>query len=95
MSRTTRLVAVLVGALTLGLLAITGVGSAAGTSSTSAVATPSFPKLSQSQVKTRSNGKQERVVVVFKNQLGNLPANEAHRQARESTASSMQELPSM
>ncbi|MGA8457893.1 MAG: hypothetical protein WB800_21000, partial [Streptosporangiaceae bacterium] len=52
--------------------------------------TPSFSKLSPSQVKTRSSGKRERVVVVFGDQLTNLPANQAHRHARESTAASMQ-----
>ena len=30
------------------------------------------------------------MVVVFKDQLANLPANRAHRQAREATAASMQ-----
>ena len=41
---------------------------------------PAFSKLSASQVKARSSGKQERMVVVFDNQLTNLPANRAHRQ---------------
>jgi hypothetical protein len=51
---------------------------------------PGFSKLSASQVKTRSSGKRERVVVVFDNQLANLPANRAHRHAREATAASLQ-----
>ena len=90
MSLTTRTVASLVGAATLGVIAITGAGSAAGSSAGAGVVTPSFSKLSQNQVKARSAGRQERVVVVFKDQLANLPANRAHRQARESTAASMQ-----
>jgi hypothetical protein len=46
--------------------------------------------LSSSQVKALSSGKQERMVVVFDNQLTNLPANKAHRHDREATAASMQ-----
>ena len=46
--------------------------------------------MSPSQVKARSSGKQERMVVVFDDQLTSLPANRAHRQAREATAASMQ-----
>jgi hypothetical protein len=87
MSLTTRKVASLVGAATLGVVAIAGAGSAAGSS---AGATPSFSKLSKSQVKARSAGRQERVVVVFKDQLANLPANRVHRQAREAKAASIQ-----
>jgi hypothetical protein len=41
-------------------------------------------------VKARSSGKRERMVVVFDDQLTNLPANRAHRHAREATAASMQ-----
>jgi hypothetical protein len=52
--------------------------------------TPSFPKLSAGQVKARSAGKSEQVVVVFDNQLTSLPANREHREAREKTAASMQ-----
>ena len=51
---------------------------------------PSFPRLSSSQVKARSSGKRERVVVVFDDQLTSLPANRAHRHAREALAASMQ-----
>jgi hypothetical protein len=51
---------------------------------------PSFSKLSASQVKARSSGKAERVIVVFDDQLTNLPANRAHRHARQATAASMQ-----
>jgi hypothetical protein len=54
------------------------------------VAPPSFSKLSPSQVQARTSGKQERVVVVFDDQLTNLPANRAHQQSREATAASMQ-----
>jgi hypothetical protein len=87
MSLTPRRVALLLGAAAL-VTAVTGVGWAAG--STASVATPSFSKLSSSQVKARSSGKQERMIVVFDNQLSSLPANRAHRQAREATAASMQ-----
>ena len=52
--------------------------------------TPSFSKLSASQVRARSSGKQERMVVVFDDQLANLPANRTHRQARQARAASMQ-----
>jgi dienelactone hydrolase len=51
---------------------------------------PSFSKLTASQVKARSSSRRERMVVVFDNQLTNLPANRAHRHAREATAASMQ-----
>ncbi|MGZ6659347.1 MAG: S8 family peptidase [Solirubrobacteraceae bacterium] len=43
-----------------------------------------------SQVRARSSGKSERMVVVFNDQLTNLPANRAQRHAREATAASMQ-----
>ncbi|HYB31053.1 MAG TPA: hypothetical protein VEF89_30960 [Solirubrobacteraceae bacterium] len=46
--------------------------------------------MSPRQVKARVSGKREAVVVVFDNQLTNLPANRAHRIAREATAASMQ-----
>jgi hypothetical protein len=46
--------------------------------------------LSAGQAKARSSGKRERMVVVFDDQLKNLPANRAHRHAREATAASMQ-----
>ena len=77
------------GAAALGVTALTGVGLAAGSAAQVSV-TPSFSKLSASQVEARSSGKQERMVVVFDDQLANLPANRAHRHAREATAASMQ-----
>ena len=89
MSLTLRKAASLLGAAALGSTAMTGAGWAAG-SDAQASAGPSFSKLSTSQVSARSSGKQERMVVVFDNQLTNLPANRAHRQAREATAASMQ-----
>jgi hypothetical protein len=46
--------------------------------------------LRASQVKARASGKRERMVVVFDDQLTSLPANRAHRHAREATAASMQ-----
>ena len=90
MSLTSRKVASLVGAATLGAVVITGAASAAGSSAGAGVMRPSFSKLSRGQVKARSAGRQERVVVVLNNQLANLPANRAHRQAREAAAASMQ-----
>jgi len=80
----------MVGAAALGVTAITGFGWAAGATAQASVPRPSFSKLSPSQVKARSAGQRERVVVVFDNQLKNLPANRAHRQARAATAASMQ-----
>ena len=89
MSLTLRKAASLLGAAALSGTAMTGAGLAAGPAAQASV-TPSFSKLSASQVKARSSGKQERMVVVFDNQLSNLPANRTHRQARETTAASMQ-----
>jgi hypothetical protein len=89
MSLTLRKAASSLGAAALGVSAMTGAGLAAGSPAQASV-TPSFSKLSASQVKARSSGKQERMVVVFDNQLTNLPANRAHRHARETTAASIQ-----
>jgi hypothetical protein len=80
----------LAGAAALGVTAITGAGWAAGSAARASIAPPSFSKLSSSQVKARSSGPRERVVVVFDNQLTNLPANRAHRHARQAAAASMQ-----
>ncbi len=90
MSLTPHKVASLLGAAALGITALTGAGSAAGSTARASVARPSFSRLNPRQVKTRLSGKQESVVVVFDNQLKNLPANRAHRHAREATAASMQ-----
>ena len=89
MSLTLRKAASSLGAAALGVTALTGVTWAAS-STALASARPSFSKLSPSQVKARSSGKQERMVVVFDNQLASLPANRAHRHAREARAASMQ-----
>ena len=89
MSLTPRKAVSSLGAAALGVGVMTGGGLAAGSAAQASV-TPSFSKLSASQVKARSSGKQERMVVVFDNQLANLPANRAHRHARETTAASMQ-----
>ena len=51
---------------------------------------PSFSRLSTSQVKALSSGRRERMVVVFDDQLANLPATKAHRQARAAAAASLQ-----
>jgi hypothetical protein len=72
-------------------LAAAMTGTAAASTPTAApAAAPSFAKLSTSQVKAFSSGKQESMVVVFDDQLGNLPANRAHRSARQAAAASMQ-----
>ena len=89
MSLTLRKAASSLGAAALGVTAMTGVGLAAGSPALASTG-PGFSKLSPSQVQARSSGKQERMVVVFDNQLANLPANRAHRHARETTAASMQ-----
>ena len=88
MSLTPRKAASLLGAAALA--AIVGAASAAGSTARSTVVRPNFAKLSTNQVKARSSGKQERMVVVFDDQLRNLPANRAHRHAREATAASIQ-----
>src|SRR5215469_16743268 len=94
MSFTLRRATALLGAAALGAAAVTGAvtgaGSAAASTAKASVPRPSFSKLSASQVKARSSGKRERMVVVFSDQLRNLPANRAHRHAREATAASMQ-----
>jgi hypothetical protein len=90
MSLTPGKVASLLGAAALGVTAIAGAGSAAGSTARASVATPSFSTLSASQIKARSSGKREPMVVVFDDQLTNLPANRTHGQARQSTAASMQ-----
>jgi hypothetical protein len=90
MALTPRKAASLLGTAALGVTAMTGVGWVAGSAAQASVPRPSFSKLSPSQVKVRSSGKQERMVVVFDNQLKNLPANRAHRHAREATAAAMQ-----
>jgi hypothetical protein len=99
MSLTARKAASLLGVVALGVVtATTGAGWAAGSAARAGAASaawasaprPTFSKLSPSQVKARSSGKRERMVVVFADQLTNLPANRAHRHAREATAASMQ-----
>jgi hypothetical protein len=89
MSLTPRKAASLLGAAALGVTAMTAVGWAAGSPAGASVR-PGFSKLSPSQVKARSSGKRESMVVVFDNQLTGLPANRAHRHARAATAASMQ-----
>ncbi len=98
MSATPRRAASLLGVAALGVAAMTGAGWAAGSTALASAAStarasvprPSFARLSPSQVKARSSGKRERMVVVFDDQLTSLPANRAHRHAREATAASMQ-----
>jgi hypothetical protein len=89
MSLTPRKAASLLGVAALGVTALTA-GSAAAATARASVPGPGFARLSPSQVKARSSGKRERMVVVFGDQLTSLPANRAHRPAREATAASMQ-----
>ncbi len=89
MSLTPRKAASLLGAAALSVTGLTGLGWAASSTALASVR-PAISKLSPSQVKARSAGRQERMVVVFDNQLKNLPANRAHRHARAATAKSMQ-----
>jgi hypothetical protein len=79
----------LLGAAALSVTAMTGVGWATASIARASVE-PSFSTLNPSQVKAFSSGKREPMVVVFDDQLTNLPANPAHRSAREATAGSMQ-----
>src|SRR5215471_16215166 len=90
MSLTPRKVVSLLGAAALVVTATSGAGWAAGSTARAGVPRPTFSKLSPGQVKARSSGKQERMVVVFDDQLTSLPANRAHRHARAATAASMQ-----
>jgi hypothetical protein len=90
MSLIPRKAASALGAAALGLTALTGVGWAAGSAAAASVPRPSLAKLSPSQVKARSAGRLEHMVVVFDNQLMSLPANRAHRHARATAAASMQ-----
>ena len=87
MPLTLRKVALSLGAVALGAASMTGAGWSA---TAQASAAPSFAPLSQSQVRANSAGKREAMVVVFDNQLANLPANVTHRHARQTTAASMQ-----
>jgi hypothetical protein len=90
MSLTPRMVAAMLGAAALSVTAVTGAGSAAGSTARASGASPSFSQLSPGQVKARLSGNREAVVVVFDDQLTNLPANQTNRPAREATAASMQ-----
>jgi hypothetical protein len=93
-----RKAASLLGAAALGVTAMTVTGWTTALTAQADVArpsvldgtTPGFSQLTASQVKARSAGHQESVVVVFDDQLTNLPANPAHRSARAAAAASMQ-----
>ncbi|HTU30452.1 MAG TPA: S8 family serine peptidase [Solirubrobacteraceae bacterium] len=90
MSRIPRGRAALLGAVAVGATAIAGAGTAAGSTARSNAARPDLAHLSSGQIHARVSGKQEAVIVVFDNQLTNLPANRAHRRARAATATSIQ-----
>jgi hypothetical protein len=90
MSLPPRKAASLLGSAALIATAMTGVGWASASATQTATGPPSFAKLSSSQVKALSSGKQERMVVVFGDQLASLPANPAHKQARAAKAASEQ-----
>ncbi len=78
------------GAVAVGAAVAGGAGSAAGSSPHTSAAAPDFPALNAGQVQARQSGKQESVVVVFDDQLTNLPATQADRSARASAAAAMQ-----
>ncbi len=82
--------AALAGAVAVGVTGMAGAASAAAAPARSSAAAPHFAQLSPGQVNARVSGKQEAVVVVFDDQLTNLPANRADRQARATKAASMQ-----
>ena len=82
MSLTLRKAASLLGAATLIATAMTS-ACLASASAAQPTGGPSFAALSPSQAHALSSGKQERMVVVFDDQLTSLPANQAHRHARE------------
>ncbi len=71
MSLTPRKAASLLGAAALSVTGLTGLGWAASSTALASVR-PAISKLSPSQVKARSAGQQERMVVVFDDQLKNL-----------------------
>jgi hypothetical protein len=81
--------------LAISFTAVTA-GTAAGSTTAASAGTPagsahpSFSRLSTSQAKALSSGRQERMMVVFDDQLTSLPATKAHRQAREAAAASLQ-----
>jgi len=87
----------LAGAVAIGVASLAGSASAAGStahaSRQAAQASqqkPSFSKLTPAQIKARVAGKDESVIVVFNDQLKNLPATRAHREARADAAASLQ-----
>ena len=89
MSLTPRKAASLLGAATLIATAMTS-ADLASASAAQPTGGPSFAALSPSQANALSSGKQERMVVVFDDQLTSLPANRAHQQARAAKAASEQ-----
>jgi Subtilase family len=90
MSLTMRKVVTLAGVVAIGVSSLAGTSVAAGSTGQPGLATPSFSKLTTNQVQARVTGKRESVVVVFDNQLTNLPADPADRAARAAAAASLQ-----
>ena len=90
MSLTPRKAVSLLGVTALGVAAMTSVSWAAASTARASSPTPSFSKFSTSQVKALSSGRQERMVVVFDNQLTSLPATRPTDSARQAAAASMQ-----
>ncbi len=77
-------------ALVAGVLGVAAVSNTATAAPGPVTSQPKFARLSPAQVRARSAGRSERVVVVLSDQLKTLPANQAHRAARMATANSMQ-----
>jgi Subtilase family len=73
-----------------GAAAAAGSAGAASPTEPSASTAPSFSTLSPKQVSARVSSRPESMVVVFDNQLTNLPANQSHWSARQAAAKSMQ-----
>ncbi len=89
MSLTPRKAASLLGSAALIATAMTAAGWASA-SAAQPTGAPSFAPLSSSQAHALSSGKQQRMVVVFDDQLTSLPANPSHRRARAAKAASEQ-----
>src|SRR5579875_2159432 len=89
MSLTPRRSVALLGIVAAGATAITA-GPAAGSANRADAATAGLAQLNSAQVAARTSGRQESVIVVFNNQLTNLPATQANRSARATQVASMQ-----
>jgi hypothetical protein len=93
MSLTPRKGAVIAGTIAVGVTAVVGAGSAAGSTGrpgAARVTVANLPALTATQVRARASGRREAVIVVFDDQLTGLPATRADRSARQARATAMQ-----